>query len=522
MEGMASLFESEEHAASVIADLSSSVTSLQEQLGRLGEAHAKREEELTIMRDDMAEIKTFVKAIAASLKLRIPPDVPAPSAPSARPQPRSGQEELTAGDLDNASSRSARSRSPARSEGGVSRAGSEAARIADQSAWAGKSTRLPKKVKVEALPRLGSKEKEGLSYHNWKVDARATIAAAHGAEWVLDIEPPLAEEFEAVRAWYEPVDKMVYAALLKSVSEVPILSDIVRRLQGEWGSGHKAWWAIHSHYVRVAETNRTFLAAKVTALKPKERESMEAFLNRCEALREEHKQYGIELPDNMLITQVFRHLSQNWRVNTGLNGVSFSSLPWGTVKDKLQGEDNIRRQSNTTAEDATMPLGWTKGYGGAKAAGAGESPDASNPSTGGANKAGGDPPYKRPDNAKKGGVKPPGMRKGMGPNLVCYHCKKSGHVWTECRTKPEGWEPSDEDKAEADKLRAARLEQSAKAKAANGARNKGESDVQGNASAATANTLKKGEKKVSFAATATGRGSSSAGPKVGKVSLPQV
>jgi hypothetical protein len=383
-------------------------------------------------------------------------------------------------------------------------------------------------VKVEALPRLGSKEKEGLSYHNWKVDARATIAAAHGAEWVLDIEPPLAEEFEAVRAWYEPVDKMVYAVLLKSVSDVPILSDIVRRLQGEWGSGHKAWWAIHSHYVRVAETNRTFLAAKVTALKPKERESMEAFLNRCEALREEHKQYGIELPDNMLITQVFRHLSQNWRVHTGLNGVSFSSLPWGTVKDKLQGEDNIRRQSNTTAEDATMPLGWTKGYGGAKAAGGSESSDASNPSTGGANKAGGDPPFKRPDNAKKGGAKPPGTRKGMGPNLVCYHCKKSGHVWTECRTKPEGWEPSDEDKAEADKLRAARLEQSAKAKAANGTGSKGETPTQGSASAATASNFKKGEKKVSFAATATAHPSSSraesstANPKAGKVSLPKV
>jgi hypothetical protein len=140
MEGMENLFGSDNDAAVVIADLSSSVDAMQARLSRLEEGHAKREEEMTAMRDDMAEIKTFVKAIADSLKLRIPPDVSAPSAPSARRQRPSGQDGVTGDNLDNESNRSARSHSPTRSESGVSRAGSEAARIADQSAWAGKST----------------------------------------------------------------------------------------------------------------------------------------------------------------------------------------------------------------------------------------------------------------------------------------------------------------------------------------------------------------------------------------------
>ena len=126
-------------------------------------------------------------------------------------------------------------------------------------------------------------------------------------------------------------------------------------------------------------------------------------------------------------------------------------------------------------------MGWTKGYGGGKLAGAGES-DAPcpTPNAGAANNVGGYNKGKKTPGFKQGGDQDPKKKKGFGPILVCYHCKKSGHVWTECRTKPEGWEPKDEDKAAADKMRADRIAQSnaAKAKTVSG---------EGSASAARSN-----------------------------------
>jgi hypothetical protein len=227
----------------------------------------------------------------------------------------------------------------------------------------------------------------------------------------------------------------------------------------------------------------------------------------------------------MLITQVFRHLSQNWRVNTGLNAVPFTSLSWGTVKDKLQMEDNIRRQSNTTAEDATMPLGWTKGHARAKTANAGENPEAPPAMGRGAFKAEGEYHGKRPENYQQGGARQPAKVKGLGPSVVCYHCKKSGHVWHVCRTKPDGWEPSAQDVSEAERMRGIRLDQSGKAKQVNASR--GEPATQPASSTP--------KRSVSFDIKGTGSASAAAGssaprasasassnPKVGKVSLPQV
>ena len=497
----------------VLDNLSFSVRAMQEQVAKLEEEDAKRTEEVAALREDMSDIKAYLKAIGEALKLKIPPDTPAPRGPSARRDRPSVQDGVTAEDSDNSSKRSAHSHSPSRSIAAASLADSEMARIKDQSAWSGK--RLPRKVKIEALPLLGTKDVKGKPFHKWKVDARAVIAAGHGAEWVLDIEPPTNDDLDEVKAWYEPVEKMVYAGILKSVSEVPILSDVVRRLQGKWGSGHSAWWAVHNHYVRIAEENRTFLAAKVNALKPKERESMEAFLNRCEALREEHLQYGLVLEDALLLTQVFGHLALNWRVNTGINNVAYTSLKWDFVRDKLQREDNNRRQSNTVAEDATLPLGWTKAYAAARVAGAGESPESSNTPFGAANKGEGASPGKRFENAKQGGAPKQFKKKGLGPILVCYCCKKSGHVWTECRNKPDGWEPKDEDKAEADKKRAERMAQSKAAKAARAGGQAGESSFEGNASAVRASTSTSGGQK-------SGESRDESHPKTGRVTLPQV
>jgi hypothetical protein len=51
--------------------------------------------------------------------------------------------------------------------------------------WA--AVHLPKKVKVDALPKLGGKDREGLPYPKWKVDAKAQLDAVPGVSWLFSL-----------------------------------------------------------------------------------------------------------------------------------------------------------------------------------------------------------------------------------------------------------------------------------------------------------------------------------------------
>ena len=54
----------------------------------------------------------------------------------------------------------------------------------------------------------------------------------------------------------------------------------------------------------------------------------------------------------------------------------------------------------------------------------------------------------------QGGRSPSRDRPGADKSTwFCFYCKKRGHGWQECRTKPEGWAPTEQDRAEIRKRR---------------------------------------------------------------------
>lgn len=87
------------------SDFLASLHAVQDKLAKLEERDVNREDELTALREDLSDLKAMSRAIADALKIRLPPDASAPSAPSARPRHSSGQEEVTAADSDNTSNR---------------------------------------------------------------------------------------------------------------------------------------------------------------------------------------------------------------------------------------------------------------------------------------------------------------------------------------------------------------------------------------------------------------------------------
>jgi hypothetical protein len=286
-------------------------------------------------------------------------------------------------------------------------------------------------IKLGELPKLG-KDKGELPYHKWHIDAMAVIAAAR-AKRVLDDPPPDPSVDADYFAWFEHADSAVFAALLSAVRSIPVLSDHVRRHAGSIGCARNAWLAIRDHYVRLADSNLSFLTGKLKALRPNEKESMESFLNRCELLRSEYAQFGLDLDDAQLLTQVFSVLSRMWKHSIGHARTPISGLTWGEVKFLLQEEDNGRRQADASAPDSLLPLGWSRRPPNSRPQDNSTRPSAS---------AAGGKPYSSPD--------------GKPRVTVCWFCFKFGHMWPDCRNKPEGWQPSEEARKKALDMKNAR------------------------------------------------------------------
>ena len=118
---------------------------------------------------------------------------------------------------------------------------------------------LPEKVKVDPLPSLAVRGREGgQPYFRWRQVARSALAAAH-CRSLLEIQPPTDEQSVEVRAWYLQATEVVYHALMRAVVDVPVLGDDVLRLEGTPGAAHRAWRLIQSFFYREAETNQSKL-----------------------------------------------------------------------------------------------------------------------------------------------------------------------------------------------------------------------------------------------------------------------
>ena len=221
---------------------------------------------------------------------------------------------------------------------------------------------LTRELKLRDLPKLGrEKDKDGKAvgrpYLQWKEDAAAALEAVGGAV-VIHEDPPSEDAPRDDQVSYFRANALVFDKLLTATCDIPTLGDNVRRCRQHGNSSRLAWETIRSHYVRLAEGSESRLKAKLRALVPGQKESMESFLCRLNNLRGEFQDYGIEPQDVEFVAHVFEQLSLTWRQTSGFQGVPAQSISWGDLYNALIEQDNARRNSNTAVRDALLPLGW--------------------------------------------------------------------------------------------------------------------------------------------------------------------
>ncbi len=358
-------------------------------------------------------------------------------------------------------------------------------------AWSAQRT-----IKLPEFARLGRGQGE-LPYARWQVSVLSASDAARLSPILLSEYPasgtPLQQEY------YRHGSALLFHSLLTAVSGVPILCDQVSRIYGDTSAAFQAWSTIRAFYVRLSEQTETHLLSRLPEIVPRQGESMEAFLNRIAAFQTEFLDAGLELRDSLLIPQVLSHLSAQWRTRAGVSG-SLEGLTWPVVAQRLLAEDTVRRQSDLTSREALLPLGFpdppprsggsSSGgrQGGARPAAGSPPPRSPTPGrprpSGSGGRVGGDRGSRQPGSSGSSGSRPrspsrspsrsSGSRPGRsisprrpagGDPLVCWHCHRSGHRWDACPTRPSGWRPTAESRAEGLRLSAQRGAQSRAAKA---------------------------------------------------------
>ena len=178
---------------------------------------------------------------------------------------------------------------------------------------------------------------------------------------------------------------------------------------------------------------------------------MEVFLSRYEHVRNLYDLYGQELDDTRLIHQVLFKLSRPWQLAAGLDRTHLEELSWEEVSRALQLEDNARRQADTKAHDAMLPLGWQKGSGFARVSHAARAEQAkadTDTDSDGSCDHHGFAARVKGSTWKKKSNRP-------YVSAVCYRCQQQGHIWTACPKRTEGdqWEPKKADIDSAHALR---------------------------------------------------------------------
>jgi hypothetical protein len=327
-----------------------------------------------------------------------------------------------------------------------------------------------KEIKLKALPKVGRKDEStgkftGTPYFHWKVDVEANLDTVNGT-WVLHNDPPPATAGMEVQHWWAQLNRVVFVALLHSVTEIPTLAANVRRARGLNNSARIAWKLIFDHFSRKSEQSEDYLLQELQNMRPGATESMRSYLTRYEDLRAKFLAYDVTPRDDAFVRQVFKTLTMPWRdgVFLACGHRSASDIPWETMCDSLVAQDDLRRVSNTQGPDALLPLGWTK-----------REKDTPRPNKQGAANAGGGFP--------KGGEKgaPPSDKKKpfKKPVLVCFVCLEVGHMAGDCPKKPAGWKLTPEQKDKAFAKREAevkkRAEQSRASKAAAASKASGDS-----------------------------------------------
>ena len=340
----------------------------------------------------------------------------------------------------------------------------------DPGVWAqGLGAMLPRQPRAPPdFPHLaapGYTTQGGQAYMRWQTAAYAEFRGA-GIDAVVDHVGPPPDAHPKILSAYTRASGIVYACIQRACAGIPVLVDEVMNVARLPDYGLRAWLAVRDHYIKLASTNRSILQSELHNLKPRDGESMDGFLARCETLRTKFLLFNLVLEDKDLIVQIYRGLSHSWRtaVRQFHQGQDPEDLPWSVLQADLRKIDTERRQSCTTVPGAELPLGATpKGQGkqggqpqgrAAPSQAAGKTGFQPKGKQGGESGGGRKSRDNSPQKGKPGasGGRPKGI-------IVCYHCH-GAHAVSDCKTKPADWQLTAELKAAADRIRDAKLQQS--------------------------------------------------------------
>jgi hypothetical protein len=280
---------------------------------------------------------------------------------------------------------------------------------------------------------------------------------------IVTTEAPTAAHSRTILRWYEQHQSIVFQALVQATAGIPTLEALV--LQA-WNvetperirvSALSAWKAIRSHYIRVSPTTPAWLQQRLAELKPSPKESMTAFLLRCEGLRALYAEHGHTLEDGALITRVMNTLAYEWwqDVQLRLGIPDPHAATWAQIQGTLTAVDTARRGATIyPGQTAGLPLGMSARGGGGAASPGGGPPVAAASSSQPTRPSGGSSGTP-PGSPKKAQGK--GKKKNVGPRgpdgkriMVCWIRECHGnHSWLYCpmlkgirEQRGRDWRPS--------------------------------------------------------------------------------
>lgn len=300
----------------------------------------------------------------------------------------------------------------------------------------------------------------GMSFMRWQATAYAELQGA-GIAAVVDHVAPTPQISSKVLAAYRRASGIVFACMQRACANVPVVRDEVMNVARQPDYGLRAWLAIRDHYIKLASTNRSLLQAELKNLKPRDGETMDSLLARCETLRTKYQMYNLVLQDRDLIVQIFTGLAHSWRtaVRQFHPGAEPEDLSWSSLSQDLRRVDTERRQSCTTVPGAELPLGY--GQKGKKQVSDAGGSTAQGHQAQGKNKQKGSksPRSQSPQKKSAAGAGPSGTAPSQNRGIIVCYCCHGAHMISECPKKPKGWKLTPELKAAADKIRDAKIEQ---------------------------------------------------------------
>ena len=257
---------------------------------------------------------------------------------------------------------------------------------------------------------------------------------------VLQHIPP-EDNTSPLKAWYTNANAAALSGLISAVQHLSLVSEVYRCVEHPWGA-RLAWFLIKDRYLGKTSLSLITLTKRLSSFSPFPGEKMDQFLQRAQDLKDAWVDYDLELEDSKLVTQIMTVLPYSLWTQLRLTQDNLITISFHDLCTQLRKENTAREAAPATTSPEYRPLGWTEK----------EKPQrsAAHSAQGQSWKEPNDYHRKSDAGGRNGGK---GNQRQASRSMVCFHCKKVGHAWTQCRTLSAGWKPSDKDVDEARALK---------------------------------------------------------------------